>query len=54
MFDFSTLTGAYMVALGRYTAVVMSDHDSLLKGWMFCAERLVRTCGDCRSSDSPR
>ena len=39
MFDFATLTGACMVALGPYTAGVMSDHDSLLKGWMSCAER---------------
>jgi leucyl aminopeptidase len=39
MFDFATLTGACMVALGPYTAGVMSDHESLLKGWMSCAER---------------
>ena len=39
LFDFATLTGACMVALGPYTAGVMSDHDSLLKGWMSCAER---------------
>jgi leucyl aminopeptidase len=29
MFDFATLTGACMVALGPYTAGVMSDHDRL-------------------------
>jgi leucyl aminopeptidase len=28
-----------MVALGPYTAGVMSDHDSLVKAWMSCAER---------------
>jgi leucyl aminopeptidase len=39
MFDFATLTGACMVALGPYTAGVMSDHDALVKAWMSCAER---------------
>ena len=39
MFDFATLTGACMVALGPYTAGVMSDHESLLRGWMHTAER---------------
>ena len=39
MFDFATLTGACMVALGPYTAGVMSDHDGLLKEWMAAAER---------------
>ncbi len=39
MFDFATLTGACMVALGPYTAGVMSDHESLLRGWMNTAER---------------
>ncbi|MEZ4399152.1 MAG: leucyl aminopeptidase [Kofleriaceae bacterium] len=38
MFDFATLTGACMVALGPYTAGVMSDHDRLLKDWMSSAE----------------
>lgn len=37
MFDFATLTGACMVALGPYTAGVMSDHESLLKTWMATA-----------------
>jgi leucyl aminopeptidase len=32
MFDFATLTGACMVALGPYTAGVMSDHDFLAEG----------------------
>lgn len=39
MFDFATLTGACMVALGPYTAGVMSDHEALLRGWMQTAER---------------
>jgi leucyl aminopeptidase len=39
LFDFATLTGACMVALGPYTAGVMSDHESLVKNWMSAAER---------------
>jgi leucyl aminopeptidase len=39
MFDFATLTGACMVALGPYTAGVMSDHDALVKGWLAATER---------------
>jgi leucyl aminopeptidase len=39
MFDFATLTGACMVALGPYTAGVMSDHEALVKSWMNVAER---------------
>jgi leucyl aminopeptidase len=39
MFDFATLTGACMVALGPYTAGVMSDHDSLVRSWLAVAER---------------
>jgi leucyl aminopeptidase len=39
MFDFATLTGACMVALGPYTAGVMSDHDALAKGWLAASER---------------
>src|SRR5882724_5667760 len=39
LFDFATLTGACMVALGPYTAGVMSDHDALVKSWMSAAER---------------
>ncbi len=39
MFDFATLTGACMVALGPYTAGVMSDHDRLADAWMDAAER---------------
>ncbi len=38
MFDFATLTGACMVALGPYTAGVMSDHDRLVKDWLAAAE----------------
>jgi leucyl aminopeptidase len=39
IFDFATLTGACMVALGPYTAGVMSDHESLVRTWMSVAER---------------
>lgn len=39
MFDFATLTGACMVALGPYTAGVMSDHEPLTKSWLATAER---------------
>ncbi len=39
MFDFATLTGACMVALGPYTAGVMSDHDSLVRRWLAVADR---------------
>ncbi len=39
IFDFATLTGACMVALGPYTAGVMSDHESLIKSWMAVAEK---------------
>ncbi|HET9626119.1 MAG TPA: leucyl aminopeptidase [Kofleriaceae bacterium] len=39
MFDFATLTGACMVALGPYTAGVMSDHEALVRSWLATAER---------------
>ncbi len=39
MIDFATLTGACMVALGPYTAGVMSDHDAFCKGWLSAAQR---------------
>ncbi len=39
MFDFATLTGACMVALGPYTAGVMSDNEPLVKNWLATAER---------------
>ena len=39
MFDLATLTGACMVALGPYTAGVMSDNEPLLRNWMQVAER---------------
>ncbi len=38
MFDFATLTGACMVALGPYTSGVMSDHAPLVKGWLEAAD----------------
>jgi leucyl aminopeptidase len=40
LFDFATLTGACMVALGPYTAGVMSDHDALVRSWMNAADRV--------------
>jgi leucyl aminopeptidase len=39
LFDFATLTGACMVALGPFTAGVMSDSEPLTKAWMAAAER---------------
>jgi leucyl aminopeptidase len=39
MFDFATRTGACMVALGPYTAAVLSDHEQLTRSWMSIAER---------------
>jgi leucyl aminopeptidase len=39
LFDFATLTGACMVALGPYTAGVMSDNEPLVRSWMAVAER---------------
>ncbi len=38
MFDFATLTGACMVALGPYTAGVMSNDEALAKRWLAAAE----------------
>ena len=37
MFDFATLTGACVVALGPHTAGVMSDHEALVQAWMAAA-----------------
>jgi leucyl aminopeptidase len=39
MFDFATLTGACMIALGPYTAGVMSDNDKLVRGWLAAADK---------------
>lgn len=39
IFDFATLTGACIVALGPYTAGVLSDHEGLVKEWLGAAER---------------
>jgi leucyl aminopeptidase len=38
IFDFATLTGACMVALGPYTAGLMSDHDALAGGFLAAAK----------------
>jgi leucyl aminopeptidase len=40
MFDFATLTGACMVALGPYTAGVMSDNEGLVRQWLSTADRM--------------
>jgi leucyl aminopeptidase len=39
IFDFATLTGACMIALGPYTAGVMSDNEQLVRGWLATAEK---------------
>jgi leucyl aminopeptidase len=39
MLDFATLTGACMVALGPYTAGVLSDHDRMAATWLSAADR---------------
>ncbi len=39
MFDFATLTGACMVALGPSTAGVFSDDEGLCRAWLAAAER---------------
>jgi leucyl aminopeptidase len=39
MFDFATLTGACMIALGPYTAGVMSDNEPLVKNWLAIAQQ---------------
>jgi leucyl aminopeptidase len=39
MFDFATLTGACMVALGPYTAGAMSKHPELMERWLQAADR---------------
>ena len=40
IFDFATLTGACMVALGPYTAGVMSEHEGLVRNWLNIADRV--------------
>ena len=37
--DFATLTGACMVALGPYTAGVMSDTEDMVEEWLSAADR---------------
>ena len=38
MFDFATLTGACMVALGPHTAGVLTNNEGLVKDWLATAE----------------
>jgi leucyl aminopeptidase len=39
MFDLATLTGACIIALGPFTAGVMSDSEGLLRNWLAVADR---------------
>lgn len=39
IFDFATLTGACMVALGPYTAGVMSDSEDVVERWLGAAQQ---------------
>jgi leucyl aminopeptidase len=39
LFDFATLTGACLIALGNYTAGVMSHNDKLAEAWLAAAAR---------------
>jgi leucyl aminopeptidase len=39
IFDFATLTGACVVALGPFTAGVMSDSEGLVRNWLAVADR---------------
>ena len=39
MFDIATLTGACIIALGPYTAGVMSDSEGLVRNWLAVADR---------------
>jgi leucyl aminopeptidase len=39
LFDFATLTGACIIALGPYTAGVMSEHEGLVRNWLSTADR---------------
>jgi leucyl aminopeptidase len=39
IFDFATLTGACVVALGPYTAGVMSENEGLVRGWLSTADK---------------
>lgn len=46
IFDYATLTGACMVALGPYTTGVMGHNESLKQEWLTAAEQSGEYCGN--------
>jgi leucyl aminopeptidase len=46
IFDYATLTGACMVALGPYTTGVMGHNESLKQEWLAAAEQSGEYCGN--------
>lgn len=46
LFDYATLTGACMVALGPYTTGVMGHNEALKQEWMNAAELSGEYCGN--------
>lgn len=46
LFDYATLTGACMVALGPYTTGVMGHNEALKQEWMNAAEQSGEYCGN--------
>ena len=46
LFDYATLTGACMVALGPYTTGVMGHNESLKQEWLNAAEQSGEYCGN--------
>lgn len=45
LFDYATLTGACMVALGPYTTGVMGHNEALKQEWLSAADRSGEYCG---------
>lgn len=46
LFDYATLTGACMVALGPYTTGVMGHNESLKQEWLSAADQSGEYCGN--------
>ncbi len=46
IFDYATLTGACMVALGPYTTGVMGHNETLKQEWLCAAEQSGEYCGN--------
>ncbi|MBV5335020.1 MAG: leucyl aminopeptidase [Sulfuricurvum sp.] len=46
IFDYATLTGACMVALGPYTTGVMGHNEALKQEWLSAAEQSGEYCGN--------